>query len=80
MVNKIESLKTSDPAKFFKKIKKLGAKPGETQDETFGIKEHIDDNLSPSESVERIAEKYSSINKKYPHLIYQVYQKESKRK
>ena len=67
MSEKVESLKTTDPSRFFKKIKKLGETPGESS-ETFRIAEHVEKDLSPTESAERIAEKFSDINKKLPPL------------
>ena len=67
MSDKIKSLRNINPAMFFKKIKQLGAKKGEEKG-SLQIRDHVDNNLSPAESAERLAQKVSETNKKFPPL------------
>ena len=67
------SLKNDDPGKAYKNLKKLGAQPGDFQDEgTFTLQSHQDENLSIAESTERIAQHFASISQQYPPLNHEL--------
>ena len=67
------SLKNDDPGKAYKNLKKLGAQPGDYQDEgTFTLPSHQDENLSIEESTERIAQHFASISQQYPPLNHEL--------
>ena len=47
----VEILRSSKPAEFFRRMKKLGAQPGEDpDDQKLSVTSHIDRNLDPKES------------------------------
>ena len=66
--NKIESLRTSNPSKYFKEVKELGNTPGEKSKGHFSIASHIERNLSNLESAEVIARHFSEISQKFEPL------------
>ena len=68
--NEIEALKSLKLKDFFSKIKNIGAKIGECQGETFTLSSHVEENLSPSEAAEKIAQHFSSISKEYLPLKF----------
>ena len=59
---KVETLRKSNPASFFRKLKETGKRPGE-ENSSLTIQSHIDDNLTPKESADRIAKHFSEITK-----------------
>ena len=60
-------LEESNPAKANKLIKRLGAQPGEMQDEgNFSLPDH--QNLTAEQSANRIAQKFSEISQEYPPI------------
>ena len=62
-------LKTSNPSKAYATLKKMGAQPGEFEDEgSFTLSEHLDLDLSVKESVNRIAQHFAAISQEYPPL------------
>lgn len=62
-------LKTTNPSKAYATLKKMGAQPGDCEDDgTFTLTEHIDMNLSVKQSVEKIAQHFASISQEYPPL------------
>ena len=62
-------LKNSNPGKAYATLKKMGAQPGDCEDEgSFTLSEHIDMNLSIKESVEKIAQHFAAISQEYPPL------------
>ena len=68
MKDKIETLKTSNPSKFFKEIKKAGARPGDPPSEQFSVSSHLDRNLTNEEAAEEIARSFSKISNEYKPL------------
>ena len=63
---KVEELKSSNLRNFYKKIKDTGSRLGECKSGSFSISSHVEHNLSPDESAERIAQHFSSISKEFP--------------
>ena len=63
----IDSLKDTNPSKAYSILKKMGAKPGEFEENsTFTLPEH--ENLTSLEAANRIAEHFSKISREYPPL------------
>ena len=63
----INSLKESNPGKAYNILKKMGAQPGECDDKSnFSLPTH--ENLTPTESAEKIANFFSKISQEYPPL------------
>ena len=59
----VQSLKEDDPGKAYRNLKKMAAHPGDcTSESTFTLLTHLEENLSSQESVERIAQYFSSIS------------------
>ena len=67
MKKKIEALRTSNPSSFFRKLKKVGARPGEDSN-TFTIPSHIESNLTAKQSADAIADKFSDVSKEIEAL------------
>ena len=60
---------TEAPGKAYRAMKKLGARPGDCDLEAgFSLSSHIEQNLTPTESVERLADYFSSISQEYSPL------------
>ena len=60
------------PGKAYRAIKKLGARPGDCGEEAgFTLASHVEQNLSPQQSVERMADYFSSISQQYEPLSVQ---------
>jgi hypothetical protein len=65
----VRSLKEDDPGKAYRSLKKMAAQPGDCSDEgSFTLQSHLEDNLSSEESTERIAEYFASISQEFPPL------------
>ena len=65
----VRTLKTDDPGKAYKNLKKLGAQPGDLQEEgSFTLQSHSDENLSLEEATERIAQHFARISQDFPPL------------
>ena len=65
------------PGKAYRAMKKLGARPGDCDLETgFSLTTHIEQNLTPKESVERLADYFSAISQEYLPLDIDRCQKE----
>ena len=63
----INDLKVSNPGKLYKMFKKLGARPGESEDDgMFTLPAH--ENMNAKEIAEIIAEHFSKISREYPPL------------
>ena len=61
----VNSLKESNPGKAYNILKKMGAQPGECGDKSnFSLPTH--ENLTPSQSAEKIAHFFSKISQEYP--------------
>ena len=68
----IEDMMEEAPGKAYRALKKLGARPGDCGEETgFTITSHVEQNLSPQQSVEQIADYFSSISQQYAPLNLQ---------
>ena len=58
-----------DPGRAYRSLKKLAARPGDCSDEgSFTLSSHVDENLTSIESTERIAEHFAKISQEYPPL------------
>ena len=58
-----------DPGKVYQSLKKLGAQPGDCSDEgSFTLISHLEENLKPEESIDRIAEHFSKISQEFSPL------------
>ena len=68
----IEDMMEEAPGKAYRALKKLGARPGDCGEETgFTITSHVEQNLSPQQSAEQIADYFSSISQQYAPLNLQ---------
>ena len=60
------------PGKAYRAIKKLGVRPGDCGEEAgFTLASHVEQNLSPQQSVERMADYFSAISQQYLPLSVQ---------
>ena len=65
----VTELKTGNPGKAYKVLKRLGAQPGDCDIlNSFTLPSHLDENLSAEESAERIADHFSAISKEFTPL------------
>ena len=65
----VRTLKESDPGKAYATLKKMGAKPGDMLDDgSFTLLNHLEDNLTNTESVEKIANHFARISQEYPPI------------
>ena len=63
----LKSLKQDDPGKAYASLKKMGAQPGDcSNDGSFVLSAHVEENLSTAESIERIAEHFAQISQLFP--------------
>ena len=69
-INKnVNELRLSNPGKAYKILKRMGAPPGEAEDEgAFTLQTHSDLNLSTEESLEKVAEFFAQVSQEYPPL------------
>jgi hypothetical protein len=62
----VTEMMTEAPGKAYRAMKKLGARPGDCDMEAgFSLTTHVEENLSPKESVERFADYFSKISQEY---------------
>ena len=65
----VEDMMQEAPGKAYRAMKKLGARPGDCDQEAgFTLTSHVDDNLTPKQSVERMADYFSAISQQYSPL------------
>ena len=65
----VRSLLEDNPGKAYKNLKKLGAQPGDCSDEgSFSLISHLNENLTTEESTERIANHFARISQEYQPL------------
>ena len=65
----VRDLKESDPGKAYATLKRMGAQPGDNLDDgSFSLLQHLENNLTNQQSVDRIAEHFSRISREYPAL------------
>ena len=68
----VRTLKESDPGRAYSTLKKMGAQPGDMLDDgAFSLLNHLEDNLTSKESVEKIAKHFSQISQQCPPLDIQ---------
>ena len=69
MEKNVRSLKESYPGKAYATLKRMGAQPGDDLDDgSFSLLEHLEANLTNKESVDKIAQHFSSISQEFPAL------------
>ena len=69
----VRSLKEDDPGKAYRSLKKMAARPGDCSDEgSFTLQSHLEDNLTDEESMEQIANHFSQISQEFPPLDYNL--------
>ena len=69
MEKNVRALKEDDPGRAYQSLKKLGAQPGDCSNEgSFTLISHLDDNLTTDESTEKIAEHFSKISQEFSPL------------
>jgi hypothetical protein len=67
----VTELKHSNPGKSYSILKRMGAPPGESNDEgSFTLLNHRELNLSTEESIEHIAQYFAQISQEYPPLYF----------
>ena len=65
---KVEDLKEAEPGKAYNILKTLGSQPGCTEDLTFSLPGHKEQNLSDEECANRIAEHFAKVSAEFPPL------------
>ena len=70
----VRSLKEDNPGTAYRNLKKLGAQPGDcsTEEGSFTLLFHLEENLSREESIERIAQHFAQISQEFPPLDYNL--------
>ena len=69
LINNVTELKSTNPGKAYKLLRRMGAPPGGSEDEgAFKLQNHCTANLSPEESLEKIANFFSQISQEYEAL------------
>ena len=67
----VRTLMEDDPGTAYRCLKRLAAQPGDHNDEgSFTLSSHIEANITPEESIERIAEHFSAISQEFVPLNY----------
>ena len=61
-------MKSCNLSQFYRKIKNVGSRQGECSNNFFSLSSHVEENLDPISSAERIAEHFSTISKEYPPI------------
>ena len=65
----VQDMMEEQPGKAYRAMRKLGARPGDCDDEAgFTLTSHVEENLTPKQSVERIADYFSAISQQYSPL------------
>ena len=65
----VHMLMESEPGKAYATLKRMGAQPGDNLDDgSYNLIEHLEANLTNSESVERIASYFARVSQEYPPL------------
>jgi hypothetical protein len=69
----VRTLKEDDPGKAYRCLKKMAAQPGDNQDEgSFTLLSHLEDNLTPEQSIEKIAQHFAAISQEFLPLDYNL--------
>ena len=58
----------TNPGRASKNLKDLGINPYEKEEQTFTLKNHVDENLSSEEQMDRILNYFVNISRKFPPL------------
>ena len=66
----ISDIKSSNPSRA--SLKNLAAHPGESQDSTFTLPQHLDQNFSAKQSAELISNHFSNISQRFPPLSFDL--------
>ena len=67
----VRDMKEQAPGKAYRAMRRMGSRPGDCDDEgSFTLTEHINSNLTPQQSVEKIAQYFSAISQEYPPLVF----------
>ena len=73
----VRSLKEDDPGRAYRCLKKMAAQPGDYLDEgSFTLLSHSEDNLSPEQSIEKIAQHFAKISQEFQPLNYDLLPKD----
>ena len=67
-IKRIEDLKECNLGQFFSKIKNIGARTGETKNETFTLPSQVELDLDDEKVAEQIAAHFSAISKEFPPI------------
>ena len=69
MQENVENLIDCTPSQAYATLKRLGRRPGDCSDsDSFSLPSHVEENLSPLQSAERIADHFENISKLFPPL------------
>ena len=69
----VRTLMEDDPATAYRCLKRLAAQPGDHPDEgSFTLESHQVDNLTPEQSIERIAQHFANISQEFLPLNYNL--------
>ena len=64
----IQDLVNAKPGKAYSILKRLGSRPGECESEDFNIASHVELELSPQQSADRIAEHFAAVSQEFEPL------------
>ena len=77
----VRSIKEDDPGKAYRSLRKMASQPGDcTEDDSFELESHLEDNLTKEESIERIANHFSKISQEFTPLQINLLSKEVQEK
>ena len=66
----VSDIKSTNPSKAYSILKKLGAKPGDSENNSgFTLPNHLEENFSVEESAEQIAQHFAAISQEFPPLM-----------
>ena len=75
------SLKEDDTGKVYRCLKQMGAQTGNCSDDgSFTLISHLEDNLTSKQSRERIAQHFAQISQEFPQLNFDLLPEEVKTK
>ena len=81
ILKNVTELKNSNPSKAYSILKRMGAPPGDIDDQgSFTLLNHTEDNLTTEESIEQIAQYFAQISQEYPPLDINLLPQEVKDK
>ena len=65
----VRELKEADPSKAYSTLKRMGAQPGDGNNEgSFNLLNHMENNMTAEECTEQIAVQFAEISQEYPPL------------